>query len=86
MVIVQTAVFAAFVAAGMIFIGLTIHSPIGLPAAERTGIAVSSADVATAERLGSLWWLFAIGVVLSFGGAVATLGKLMQRLATPSQA
>jgi hypothetical protein len=81
----QSAALIAFIAAGMIFIGLTIHSPIGLPAAERQGIAVSTADVAAAHRLGSLWWLFGLGVVLSFGGAVATLGKLMQRMATPSR-
>jgi hypothetical protein len=56
------------------------------PSAERQGIAVSAADIATAQRLGSLWWLFALGVLLSFGSAAATLGKLMQRLATPSEA
>jgi hypothetical protein len=82
----QSAALIAFVIAGMIFIGLTIHSPIGLPSAERQGIAVSAADIATAQRLGSLWWLFALGVLHSFGGAAATLGKLMQRLATPSEA
>ena len=82
----QSAALIAFVVAGMIFIGLTIHSPIGLQAAERQGIAVSAADVAAAQRVGSLWWLFAPGVVLSFGAAVVTLGKLMQRLGTPSQA
>jgi hypothetical protein len=42
---------------------------------------LSPADLATAQAVGSAWWLFAAGTVLSFGAALATLGNLMQRMA-----
>jgi hypothetical protein len=76
----QFAILVAFAAAGTIFLGLLIASPIGVPVAERQGIAVSAADLAVANHLGSLWWLFAAGTVLSCIGALATLGNLMRRL------
>ncbi len=76
----------AFAVAGTVFFGLTIASPVSVPAAARQGIALSAADLATAQRLGSIWWVFAAGSVLSFGAAVATLGNLMRRFGDPSGA
>jgi hypothetical protein len=84
-VLVQVAMLVGFVVAGTIFIGLTIMSPVAVPSAQRQGLAISAADLATAQRLGSMWWLFASGVVLSFGAAVVTLGKMMQGLASASE-
>jgi hypothetical protein len=82
----QFAIVLAFAVAGTVFLGLTIASPIVVPLAGRQGVALSGADLATAGQLGSMWWLFAIGGLVSFGGALATLGNLMQRLAAPPEA
>jgi hypothetical protein len=82
--VVQFAVVLAFAVAGTVFLGLTIASPIVVPLADRQGVALSGADLAAASQLGSMWWLFAVGGFLSFGGALATLGNLMQRLAASS--
>ena len=74
-------ILVAFAIAGTVFLGLTITSPIVVPLADRQGVMLSPADLAIAQVIGSAWWLFAIGTVLSFGAALATLGNLMQRLA-----
>jgi hypothetical protein len=79
-----TALLVAFAVAGTVFFGLTIASPVSVPAAARQGIALSAMDLATAQRLGSVWWLFAAGAVLSFGAVLVTLGNLMRRLGDPS--
>lgn len=84
--VAQFALVIAFAIAGTIFLGLAIASPVVVPIAHRQGVALSGMDLATARELGSVWWLFAIGGILSFGGALATLGNLMQRLATPPEA
>ncbi len=84
--VAQFAAVLAFAVAGTIFIGLAIASPIVVPIAHRQGLALSGMDLATARQLGSVWWLFAVGGILSFGGALATLGNLMQRLSTPPEA
>jgi hypothetical protein len=65
-------------------LGLTMASPIVVPLAGRQGIALSAADLATAQQVGSTWWLLAVGAGLTFGAALATLGNLMRRLAAPS--
>jgi hypothetical protein len=83
-VVAQFAILFAFAVAGTIFLGLTMASPIVVPLADRQGVALSSADLASARQLGSMGWLFAVGAVLTFGAALATLGNLMQRLAAPS--
>jgi drug/metabolite transporter (DMT)-like permease len=70
----------AFGVAGTIFFGLTIASPVAVPAAVRRGIELSAADLATAQHLASMWWLFALGAVLSFAAALATIGNLIQHL------
>lgn len=75
----------AFVVAGMIFLALTFAATIAVPIAGRQGLALSGFEVATAEHLGSIWWLFAAGVVVTFGAALATLGRVMQRLGDPSE-
>jgi hypothetical protein len=82
-VFAQFAIIFAFAVAGTIFLGLTIASPIVVPLAGRQDVALSATDVATAGQLGSMWWLFAAGMVLSFGAALATIGNVMQRLAAP---
>lgn len=82
--VAQFGLVLAFAVAGTVFIGLAIASPIVVPIAHRQGIALSGMDLATAQQLGSMWWLFAVGGLLSFGGALAMLGNLMQRLAGPS--
>ena len=84
MAVAQFALVLAFAVAGTVFLGLTIASPIVVPLAGRQGVALSGADLASASQLGSMWWLFAVGGFLSFGGALATLGSLMQRLAGSS--
>lgn len=84
--VAQFAIVLAFAVAGTIFLGLTIASPIVVPIAGRQGVSLSGADLATAQHLGSMWWLFAIGVILSFGAALATLGNLMQRFSVPPEA
>lgn len=80
------AIVFAFAVAGTVFLGYAIASPIVVPLAARQGVTLSGMDLATAHQLGGFWWLFAAGGVLSFGGALATLGKLMERLAAPSKA
>ena len=85
-VVAQFAILFAFAVAGTIFLGLTIASPIVVPLAARQDVALSAMDLATAGQLGSMWWLFALGMVFSFGAALATLGNLMQRLAAPPKA
>lgn len=82
----QFALIFAFAVAGTIFLGLAIASPIVVPLAGRQSVTLSPADLATAGQLGSMWWLFAIGTILSFGAALATIGNLMQRLAAPPDA
>jgi hypothetical protein len=81
----QFALLFALAIAGTILLGLTVASPIVVPLAGRQGISLSAADLATAQQVGSTWWLFATGAVLSFGAALATLGNLMQRMATPAE-
>jgi hypothetical protein len=78
---IQFGILVAFAVAGTVFLGLTLASPVVVPLADRQGVMLSPADLATAQVIGSAWWLFAIGTVLSFGAALATLGNLMQRLA-----
>jgi hypothetical protein len=84
--VAQFGLVLAFAVAGTVFLGLAIASPIVVPIAHRQGIALSGLDLATAHQLGSMWWLFAIGGISSFGGALATLGSMMQRLAAPPEA
>lgn len=80
-VVAQFGMLFAFGVAGTIFFGLTIASPVAVPAALRRGIELSPADLATAQQLASVWWLFALGAVLSFAAALATIGSLIQHLA-----
>ncbi len=80
------AIVFAFAIAGTVFLGYAIASPIVVPIADRQGVVLSGTDLATARQLGSYWWLFATGGILSFGGALATLGKLMEHLGAPSEA
>jgi hypothetical protein len=82
-VFAQFAVVFGFAVAGTIFLGLTIASPIVVPLAERQDVALSAMDLATAGKLGSMWWLFAAGMVFNFAAALTTLGNVMQRLAAP---
>jgi hypothetical protein len=70
----------AFGIAGTVFFGLTVASSLGVSVAARQGIALSATDLAAAQSLGSVWWLFAAGAVLSFGAAMVTIGTLMRRL------
>jgi hypothetical protein len=85
-VFAQFAIVFGFAVAGTIFLGLTIASPIVVPLAERQNVALSATDLATAGQLGSMWWVFALGMIFSFGAALATIGILMQRLAAPPDA
>jgi hypothetical protein len=80
----RSALAVAFVVAGMIFLALTFAATIAVPIAGRQGLALSGLEIATADRLGSIWWLFAAGVVVTFGAALATLGRVMQGLGDPS--
>ena len=85
-VVAEVGLLVAFAVAGTVFFGLTIASPVAVPAAARQGIALSAVDLATAQHLGSIWWLFAIGTVLSFGAALVTLGNVMRRVGAPDAA
>ena len=85
-VVAEIALLVVFAVAGTVFFGLTIAAPVAVPAAARQGIALSAADLATAQHLGSMWWLFAIGTVLSFGAALVTLGNVMRRVGAPPEA
>ena len=85
-VFAQFAAIFGFAVGGTIFLGLAIASPIVVPLAGRQDVSLSAVDLATAGQLGSMWWLFAVGTVLSFGAALATIGSLMQRLAAPPEA
>jgi hypothetical protein len=76
---------AVFAVAGMMFFGLAIASPVVLPIAERGAATVSAADVATAHHIGSAWWLFAIGAVVSFVAAAMTIGRLLEHLGSESE-
>jgi hypothetical protein len=80
------AIVFAFAVAGTVFLGFVIASPIVVPLAGRQGVVLSGVDLATAHQLGSFWWLFATGGIISFGGALVTLGKMMERLGAPTQA
>ncbi len=82
-VVAQFAILFGLAVAGTIFLGLAIASPIVVPLAGRQAVTLSAADLSTAGQLGSMWWLFAVGAVVSFGAAIATLGNMMQRLAAP---
>ena len=86
LVVAQFTAIFGFAVGGTIFLGLAIASPIVVPLAGRQDVALSATDLATAGQLGSMWWLFAIGTVLSFGAALATIGNLMQRLAASPDA
>jgi len=79
-VVARSGLAFALAVAGTVFLALTVAATIAVPLAIRQGIALSPAELATAERLGSIWWLFAGGVIVSFGASLATLGKLLQRL------
>ena len=83
--VTQFGMLFAFGVAGTIFFGLTIASPVAVPVAVRRGIELSAVDLATAQQLASVWWLFALGAVLSFAAALATIGSLIQHLATPPE-
>ena len=79
------AAVVVFAIAGTYFLGLTIASPIVVPLAERQNVALSAMDLAIAQVVGSVWWLFAAGTIVTFGAALATIGSLMQRLAASSE-
>jgi hypothetical protein len=79
-IVLEIGVIVAFAVIGMGFIGLAIASPVALPMAQQSRVAVSTAEIAVVQQLGSVWWLFALGVVLSFGAALATLMNLMRRM------
>jgi hypothetical protein len=83
-VVAEVGLLAIFAVAGTVFFGLAIASPVAVPAAHRQGIALSASDLATAQHLGSMWWLFAAGAILSFGATLVTIGNLMRNLGTPS--
>ena len=85
LVLAQFALVFGFAVAGTIFLGLTIASPIVVPLADRQDVALSAMDLATAGKLGSVWWVFAAGMVFNFAAALATIGNLMQRLAAPTE-
>ena len=70
----------AFGIAGAVFFGLTVVSSLGVSVAARQGIALSASDLAAAESLGSVWWVFAAGAAVSFGAAMVTIGTLIRRL------
>ena len=76
----QFALIVAFAVAGTIFLGMAIASPIVAPLAGRQAVALSATDLATAGQLGSMWWLFAVGMVLELRPALATIGNLMRRV------
>jgi hypothetical protein len=82
-VLERTALSVAFAVAGTILLGLTFAATIVVPLAGRQGIVLSGHELATAARLGSIWWLFALGVVTSFGAALAMLGQVLQHLSDP---
>ena len=79
-VVGHAALLVAFGIAGTVFFGLTVASSLGVGIAARQGIALSATDLAAAESLGPVWWLFAAGAALSFGAAMVTIGTLMRRL------
>jgi hypothetical protein len=85
-VFAQFTLIFAFGVAGTIFLGLTIASPVIVPLAGRQAVTLSAADLATAGQLGSMWWLFAVATILSFGAALVTIGNVMQRMAASADA
>jgi hypothetical protein len=68
---------------GLIFFALGISFPIALGAITEQGLPFSAADVALAERLAPMWWLFISASVLNVVALVAVLdrGALGKRIA-----
>jgi hypothetical protein len=84
-VAVQMGALLGFAASGIFFLGMTIAAPIALPIVERSAGSVSSSAIAFAAHVGSAWWVFATGAVVSFVGAAATIGALLQNLVPESE-
>ena len=80
-----SAIAAAFIfgMAGLILFAIGIAFPIALGAITDQGLPFSAADVALAERLAPLWWVFISGSVLSVVALIAVLdrGALGKRIA-----
>ena len=79
------AVAAAFIfgMAALILFAIGIAFPIALGAITDQGLRFSAADVALAERLAPMWWVFMSGSVLSAVALIAVLdrGALGKRIA-----
>jgi len=74
---------AIFGMAGLILFALGISFPIALGAITDQGLPFSAADVALAERLAPMWWVFTSASVLNVVALVAVLdrGALGKRIA-----
>jgi hypothetical protein len=55
-----------FVAAGLVLIGLAAAFPLALSAVEQNRLQVPAADLALAERIAPLWWIFVVAAVANF--------------------
>jgi hypothetical protein len=68
---------AVLIVAGLTFFGLAIAFPIAVPVAAAYHLPVSAADAALAERLASVWWVFAALAIASFTGASVLVIKMI---------
>jgi len=78
-VIATVAVIGLFTA-GVTFLGLAIAFPIVGPVVSQYHLVVPAADLALAERLAGVWWLFGVLAVGSIGAAVVVAVKAIERL------
>jgi hypothetical protein len=77
--VLAATVLALFVA-GITFAALAIAFPVAVPLASRFALDVSASDIAIAERLADLWWVFGGLSVASVAAAVAVAVKSVQVL------
>ena len=72
-----------FAAMGLLLVALAMALPLSLGVIEREGIAVAAADLALAERLTTVAWVFAAIGAVNFAVALVVLdpGRVAKRVA-----
>ena len=88
---VAIAIVAGSTVIGLIFAAITfgalaIAFPLAVPVAHQFQVAVSPNDVLIAERLASIWWVFAGASMMSLLAAVAVIVTTVVHFDSPPAA
>jgi hypothetical protein len=82
--IVAGSTVLGLIVAATTFGALAIAFPLAVPIAHQFQVAVSTNDVLIAERLSSIWWVFAGASIMSLLAAVAVVVTTVKHIKSPS--